>query len=90
MSRSEIDTTATMEIAASPAKMAVMALAGLAFVVLGYFMTTAAGTTTRYSAESIRFMGYLSIAFFGPVTAIIVWRMFTQRGTVITLSPKRS
>ena len=27
------------------------------------------------------------MAFFGPVTALLLWRLMTQRGTVITLSP---
>jgi hypothetical protein len=87
MTSLEIDTEKTLEIAASPVKLLLMAFGGLIFVIAGYFMTQATVDTTRASAEVVRVIGYVSIAFFGPVTALIVWRLLTQRGTVITLSP---
>ncbi|MGL4323997.1 MAG: STM3941 family protein [Beijerinckiaceae bacterium] len=68
--------------------MALVVVAGLAFVILGYVMTQITGSTSRQSAESVRFWGYVSMAFFGPVALIGLWRMVTQRGTVITLAPE--
>ena len=87
MTPPEIDTRKTLEIGASPGKLFLMAFGSLLFVVGGYFMTQATTDSTRYSAELVRFWGYVTIAFFGLCTALLAWRLLTQRGTVITLSP---
>lgn len=88
MTAATIDTGNTMEIGASPIKMVLMALGGLAFVVGGFYMSQASTGTSRHSVESVHFWGYASMAFFGAITALTVWRLVTQRGTVITLSPE--
>lgn len=84
---SPIDTSRTTEIAASPAKLALMIALGLGFVAVGYWMTLATVDTPRYSAAMVRALGYLSITVFGFFLLIALWRLLTQRGPVITLSP---
>jgi hypothetical protein len=88
MSEPQIDTSATREIAASPLRLMLMVLGALAFVVAGYFMTLATEDTQRYSATLIQFLGYIAIAFFGLCALIGGWRLLTQRGPVIALSPE--
>lgn len=87
MQATEIDTTATRDIAASPGRLLMLALGSLAFVVGGWYMIEATSGTTRYSREMIALVGYASMAFFGFCLAIAIQRLLTQRGTVITISP---
>lgn len=82
-----IDTTLTREIAASPVRLAMMALASTAFVVGGWFMAQATASTTRHSADLINIIGYAAMAVFGLFLVIALHRLITQRGTVITISP---
>ncbi len=87
MSEAQIDTRGTIEVEASPRKLALIVLGALAFVVAGYFMTLATVDTPRYSAALIRLLGYVAMGFFGLCGLIGLWRLMTQRGPVITMSP---
>jgi hypothetical protein len=88
MSEPRIDTSKTLEIGAAPLKLSLIVLGGLAFVVGGYFMTMATEDTARYSASLIRLIGYVAMGFFGLCALLGLWRLLTQRGPVITLSPQ--
>jgi hypothetical protein len=81
------DTSKTLEIAASPVKMILLAVGGAAFVIVGWFLARATEGTGRYSREMVNLAGWAALVFFGAITLLIVWRLFTQRGTVVTLSP---
>lgn len=87
MAEHGIDTSRTLEIEAAPWKLALFALGGATFVGLGYWMSQATAGTGRQSIEWIHFWGWVSMAFFGPVTLLLLWRLLTERGTVITFSP---
>ncbi len=87
MSKPQIDTNATLEITAAPFKLIMLVLGALAFVVAGYFMTLATEDTQRHSAALVRLIGYAAVGFFGLCGFIGIWRLLTQRGPVITLSP---
>jgi hypothetical protein len=82
-----IDTRATLEIVSAPLKMAGLAALSAAFVVGGWFMSQATVSTSRHSAETVVFWGWAAMIFFGLCLAITLWRLLTQRGPIITLSP---
>jgi hypothetical protein len=88
MPEPQIDTHQTREIAAAPLKLILMVLGALAFVVGGCFMSLATVDTPKYSAAVVRLLGYVAIIFFGLCGLIGVWRLLTQRGPVITVSPE--
>ena len=73
----------TTEIVSSPAKHVVLALGGIVFVALGVWLLN-----IDPNDLSLKVIGSLSILFFGAMTGLIVWRLLTQRGTVITLTPQ--
>lgn len=83
-----IDTSGTTTVESSPAKHLWIVILALGFVAVGYWMTLATEASRRYSADMVRFMGWLSIAVFGFFGAIALWRLLTQRGPVITFSPE--
>jgi hypothetical protein len=88
MSANAVDTRQTVEISGSPTKQLMLALGGLGFVAAGYFMMQAVEDTPKYSAAMIRILGYVTVGFFGFCTLVLLWRVLTQRGPVITLSPQ--
>jgi hypothetical protein len=83
-----VDTSNPIEISPSLWQTAKVALIGAGFVAAGYFMSGATEGTGRYSAETLHWVGYFSMAFFGLGTAVSIWRVFRQRGPWITLSPQ--
>lgn len=88
MTTQSIDTDATRAIAASPLKLALLAGLGLGFCVIGWLMTQASESSRRYSPEMLHILGWVTLVFFGACTMIALWRLLTQRGPVITLSPQ--
>jgi hypothetical protein len=87
MADATIDTSATLEIRNNPWKQLLYVIGAAAFVAVGWFMTQATPSTSRQSAETIRLFGWLSIAFFGFCLLVLAWRLLTQHGPVITLTP---
>jgi hypothetical protein len=82
-----IDTTRTIEIENSPLKMVLLALVGILFVVLGIAFVQ--GWIDGPAPDAVvRLVGWASIVFFGFCTIVIVWRLFTQRGPVVTITPQ--
>jgi hypothetical protein len=80
-----IDTTRTVEIVAAVGQMALMALGAAAFTAGAAFMLVK-GLAAPGSFNEL--MMYLGVAFFGFCTVMIVWRMITGRGTVVTIGPE--
>ncbi len=82
-----IDPNTTLEIGNAPLKMVGLAVMAAVFVGGGWFMSQATTAKSRHSSESVAFWGWASMIFFGVCLAVILWRLLTQRGAVITLSP---
>jgi len=80
-----IDTRQAIEIEASPGKMF-----GLA--VLGLLATALSGVIALHILPNIppgsfaEFIGYAGTVFFGAATATLLWRAFTMRGPVVTIT----
>jgi hypothetical protein len=80
-----IDTQRAVEIKASPVKM-------LGLAVLGCLMTAASAALARrvlpnISSDSVDvWIFYGATAFFGSCTVLILWRAFTTRGPVVTIT----
>lgn len=83
-----IDTSGTIAIEQSPWKMLMLLFGSLAFVAAGWWMIGATERTGRQSLETIHFFGWASIVFFGLCALILLWRLATVRGPVITLTPE--
>ena len=82
-----IDVTGTTEIRASPVKMALLGLAGIAMTAVSAL--TAFRVLDGIEAGSmIELVGYVGVGFFGLCTVLIFWRAATLRGTVVTLTPQ--
>lgn len=85
------DTSRTLQIESSPAKL--LGLAGLgvlmtAVSVFVAFLPADALPRTVLSHDKALIAGWLGAAFFGLCTLVALWRLFTARGTVITISPQ--
>jgi hypothetical protein len=81
----------TLEIESSPAKLlflvgicVVMTAASIALVVLPAEMLP--DMVLSYAKAKI--VGALGAVFFGLCTVVVVWRLFTSQGPVITISPE--
>jgi hypothetical protein len=77
-----IDTHRTVEIEASPIRM--LGLAALGLVVTA----VCAVLVVPGVAPGRELIGYVSVAFFGALTLVHLWRTITIRGPVITISPE--
>jgi hypothetical protein len=82
-----IDTNEQLEIDASPWKL-------LGFGLLGVGMTGVGGTLAfgllpngPPAGSFGQFIGYAAFLFFGLCTGILLWRAFTSRGPVVTITP---
>jgi hypothetical protein len=82
-----IGTDKALEIFASPTRMALVGVASLGFVIAGYFMSGATESVGRYSVDKVVLLGWAAMIFFGCCTLLIVWRIFTERGPVVTMLP---
>ena len=76
-----IDTTRTIEIKQSPWEMLKMLAIGIGFVATSIFI--AYQGNIFYLA-----IGIFGIVFFGALTLFVLWRLVTQIGPVVTVSPK--
>ena len=75
-----IDTTRTIEIKQSPWEMLKMLAIGIGFVATSIFI--AYQGNIFYIA-----IGIFGVAFFGALTLYVLWRLLTQMGAVVTVSP---
>ena len=82
-----IDTSGTTEFTASPLKMVLLGLLGIAMTTGGAVLASGMLEGMRGGA-STQLTGYFGAGFFGLCTILIFWRAVTMRGTVITLSPE--
>lgn len=80
------DTSRTLEIQGSPRAMTKFALMGLAMTALSAALAFPVLDAQPHILR--QFIGFIGLAFFGLATAILLWRMVTSRGTVITLAPE--
>jgi hypothetical protein len=82
----ETDTTRTIEFHASPTRVLTL----LSFSVMS--MAIAAALAFRLFPNvpddpSVVSAGYSGIAFFGFCAVVALWRLYTQRGPIVTISP---
>lgn len=82
-----IDTSQTTEIHGAPLKMLGLAILSLALVVTCVAMVAGYGPPLGYDDWQFWAVG-VGVPFFGFTTVMIIWRMATQRGPVVTLSPE--
>jgi hypothetical protein len=75
-----INTTRTLEIRQSPWEMLKMLAIGIGFVATSVFI---------YYQGSVLYIviGIFGIVFFGALTLFVLWRLLTQMGPVVTVSP---
>lgn len=76
-----IDPSATVEIAGSPLKLALLLILGIGMTALGGWMAVAAGVVGAI-------VGVVALVFFGACTVMIFMRLMAGAGTVVTLSPQ--
>ena len=80
-----IDTTRTVEIESSPAKLAALTLTGLG-------LTAGAGWLAFGLREEgilfARLLGWTGFILFGFATLLAAWRLIASRGSVIAISPQ--
>ncbi len=76
-----IDMNNTIEIRQSPWRMLGIVAIGIGFIALSIFIMTSHG------AFGLIF-GTISLAFFGLLTLLAVWRVVTLRGPIVTISPR--
>jgi hypothetical protein len=82
-----IDTTRTIEFHASPARQLTL----LAFSAMSIVIAAALAFRLLPGAPSDGAMvstGYTGIAFFGFCAAVAIWRLLSQRGPMVTVSPE--
>ena len=75
-----IDTTRTIDIKQSPWEMLKMLAIGIGFVATSIFIANQGNIF--YLA-----IGIFGIVFFGALTLYVLWRLLTQLGPVVTVSP---
>ena len=79
------DTSRIIEIESSPAKHLLLTLVGLLMTALGALLAFGIIPDTGPYGKMI---GWVAFVIFALCTVVIVWRLFTQRGPVITISPQ--
>lgn len=80
-----IDTRHAVEIEASPVRMLGLAATGLLMTALSAAMALRALPNVRPGSPA-ELYGYAGTVFFGACTALLLWRAFTTRGPVVTLT----
>jgi len=78
------DTSRTIEIENSPVKLIGLSLGCLLFAVLG--AAIAFGYIHTDPRAHVRWVGWFCLAFFGLCFAVGMWRLFGQRGPVVTIA----
>jgi len=81
-----IDTSRTIEIEASPAKMAFLVVLGIGMT--GLFLAMALGLIGAMAVGFMLFLAWFGTAFFGLALFSAVRSMMTVRGVVLTLTPE--
>jgi hypothetical protein len=79
------DTHRALEIEASPVRMFGLAALGLLMTALSAVFVL--GVFPVPPGSFAEFAGYAGTVFFGACTALILWRAFTTRGPVVTITP---
>jgi hypothetical protein len=84
------DTSQTLQIEASPTKLLGLAGLGVLMTAVSVFTTfIPADALPRWvSHEEAAIMGWIGAVFFALCTVLALWRLFTERGPVITISPQ--
>lgn len=82
--RPKIDTSRAVEIKASPVRMLGLAVLGLGMTALA--AAVAADAIPVPPGSLAEFGGYAGTAFFGACTVLLLWRAFTARGPVVTIT----
>jgi hypothetical protein len=88
MAQSDVDTSKTVEIAGSSRELVLMVLGSLVFVFGGLLLAYDPSGMFRSSGLFGRVIGFATVAFFGYAFVVLVRRLYTQRGTVVSLSPE--
>jgi hypothetical protein len=81
------DTNHTLAIKGSPWAMTKFALMGLALTAVSATMVFTLPGASQPGAFHM-FIGSIGLIFFGLCTLILLWRMLTSRGAVVTLAPQ--
>ena len=75
-----IDTTRTIEIKQSPWEMLKLLAIGIGFIATCLFIT--------YQGTFVYLIiGIFGLVFFGALTLFVIWRLLTQFGAVVTITP---
>lgn len=82
-----IDTNKRLDIAASPWKLLGLGLIGAGMTALGGVLAFGLLPNGPAAGSFGQFIGYAGLLFFGPGTGILLWRAFTSRGPVVTMTP---
>ena len=82
-----VDTNEQLEIEASPWKLLSMGLLGAGMTALGAALAFGLMPNGPSGGSVGQFIGYVALCFFGLCTAILLWRAFTSRGPVVTITP---
>ena len=82
-----IDTSRTLEIPGSPAKL--IGLAGIGVLMTGLSAAMALRWIPEIPAGSFaQLVGSIGFLFFGLCLAVALWRLLAQRGPVVTITPE--
>ena len=82
-----IDTNERLDIDASPWKLLGFGLLGIGMTALGAALAFGFLPGGPPAGSFGQFIGYAAFLFFGLCTAILLWRAFTSRGPVVTITP---
>ena len=82
-----IDTNEHLEIDASPWNQLGLGLVGIAMTALGATLAFGLLPNGPPPGSFGQLIGYMALLFFGLCTAILLWRAFTSRGPIVTITP---
>jgi hypothetical protein len=82
-----LDTSRTIEIESSPLKLLVLVGIGV-LMTAGGAVLAFGGLSGRGDTLYAHVVGYVALVFFAACTVVALWRLFTARGPVITISPQ--
>ena len=82
-----IDTNERLDIDASPWKLLGFVLIGTGMTALGAVLGFGILPGGPPAGSFGQFIGYAAFLFFGLCTGILLWRAFTTRGPVVTITP---
>lgn len=82
-----LDTSKTLQIAASPVKRAGMFLLSLVMVAVALFPIGYTWGTPAANSLAV-FFCYIGVVLFSAMGLLILWKLFRERGTVIEIGPE--